>query len=90
MWIDMSRKYLNLFSNQQTEEERQCGYFQQDGATSHTANNSMRVLQEVFNDRIIITGLWPLRPPILAFVIFICGATLKGKCTGTTLALLKQ
>jgi hypothetical protein len=23
-------------------------------------------------------------------VIFICGATLKGKCTGTTLALLKQ
>jgi hypothetical protein len=41
----------------------QYGYFQQDSATVHAAQNSMSALQEVFDDRIISTGLWPPGSP---------------------------
>jgi hypothetical protein len=47
------------------DEERQYDHFQQDSTTEHTANNSMRVLQEVSNDRIISTELWPKTSPVL-------------------------
>jgi hypothetical protein len=33
--------------------------------TVHTARNSMSALHEVFDDRIIRTGLWPVRSPDL-------------------------
>lgn len=42
------------------------GYFQQDGATAHTARVSMALLADVFGDRIISQGLWPPRSPDLS------------------------
>jgi hypothetical protein len=52
---------LGPFLKQLTNEERQCGHLQQDGATTHTANNSMKTLLEVFDERIVSTGFWPPR-----------------------------
>jgi hypothetical protein len=40
------------------DKGKQYGDFQQDGATAHTAKNSVRVLKEVLMT-IISTGLWP-------------------------------
>jgi hypothetical protein len=74
---------------QLNDDKRQYGYFQQDSATAHTANNSMRALQEVFNDRIISTGLWPPRSSDLSVCDFYLWGILKGKVTGITLILMK-
>jgi hypothetical protein len=46
------------------EEERFC-WLQQDGATSHTANSTMEMLKQFFDDRIISKNLWPPRSPDL-------------------------
>jgi hypothetical protein len=35
----------------------------QDGATAHTADYSINVLNEVFEDRLISRRLWPARSP---------------------------
>ncbi|XP_031327482.1 uncharacterized protein LOC116158782 [Photinus pyralis] len=47
------------------DDELQHGFFQQDGATAHTANETLRYLQEFYGDRIISTGLWPPSSPDL-------------------------
>ncbi|PSN49466.1 hypothetical protein C0J52_22885 [Blattella germanica] len=44
------------------EDEIQCCFFQQDNATPHTSNKSLKVfkvLNELFGERIISKGLWP-------------------------------
>jgi hypothetical protein len=64
---------------QLTDDESQYGYFQQDNATAHTAPNSMSALQEVFDDRIVSTGLWPPRSPDLGVCDFYLWGDLKGK-----------
>ena len=56
---------LQPFFQHLTAYEKQNGWFQQDGATAHTARASMQALQEVFDDRIISRGLWPPRSPDL-------------------------
>jgi hypothetical protein len=58
--------------------QRWYGCFQQDGATAHTANNSMRVLWEVFGDRIIRAGFWPLSLDLSICDLYLWG-NLKGK-----------
>jgi hypothetical protein len=40
-------------------------WFQQDGATAHTGNNSMKLLNEIFGERVISRNLWPPRSPDL-------------------------
>jgi hypothetical protein len=50
------------------EDEITCSWFQQDGATAHTANNSMKLLNEIFGEHVISRNLWPpylpdLTPP---------------------------
>ena len=50
------------------------GWFQQDGATAHTARVSMAAVGEVFGDRVISCGLWPPRSPDLTPPDFFCGA----------------
>jgi hypothetical protein len=40
-------------------------YFQQDGATAHTAHMFMALLDDVFANRIISTTIWPPRSPEL-------------------------
>ena len=39
-------------------EELRNGYFQQDGATCHTSNESMTEIKSFFDDRIISKALW--------------------------------
>jgi len=48
---------FNTFVNQLDDEELSIGYFQQDGATSHTSHTSMAEIQSFFGDRIISKGL---------------------------------
>jgi hypothetical protein len=46
--------------------EEECFFWlQQDGATSHTANSTMEMLKQFFDDRIISKNLWPPRSPDL-------------------------
>jgi hypothetical protein len=40
-------------------------WFQQDGATALTANNYMKLLNEIFGERVISRKLWSLRSPDL-------------------------
>jgi hypothetical protein len=44
---------LHEFINQLDDEELHEGYFQQDGATAHTAFDTIQVLQEFFDNRLI-------------------------------------
>jgi len=56
---------FNTFANQLDDEELSIGYFQQDGATSHTSHASMAEIQSFFGDRVISKGLGPPRSPDL-------------------------
>jgi len=57
---------INTFVNQLDDEELTIGYFQQDGATSHTSHASMSEIQSFFGDRVISKGLRPPRSSDLA------------------------
>jgi hypothetical protein len=46
-------------------KEDEITWFQQDDATAHTANNSMKLLNEIFGERVISRKLWPPRTPDL-------------------------
>jgi hypothetical protein len=37
--------------------------FQHDGAAAHTANNSMKLMNEIFGERVISRNVWPPRSP---------------------------
>ena len=54
------------FIAQLNEDEIVKAYFQQDGATAHTAHMSMALLDDVFEDRIIYENICPPRPPDLS------------------------
>jgi hypothetical protein len=47
------------------EDEITYSWFQQDGANAHTANNSMKLLNEIFGERVISRNLWLPRSPDL-------------------------
>jgi hypothetical protein len=74
-----SERYMNnileLFFQILTEEEKQHAYFQQDNTTAHTSQHSMGALHEIFGERIISQGLWPLHSPDLS----VCDFYLWGK-----------
>ncbi|GFW20432.1 uncharacterized protein TNCV_4546991 [Trichonephila clavipes] len=44
--------------------------FQQDGIICHTSRDSMEILTEFFDDRVISKGLWPTRLPGLSIQDF--------------------
>jgi hypothetical protein len=46
-------------------DEQDC-WFQQDGATAHTANSTMQMLSEFFGGCIISLNLWSSRSPDLS------------------------
>jgi hypothetical protein len=45
------------------EDEITYSWFEHDGATAHTANSSMKLLNEIFEGRVISRNLRPLRSP---------------------------
>ncbi|CAH1107732.1 unnamed protein product [Psylliodes chrysocephalus] len=62
------QRYRNIFLEfveQLQDDELQLGYFQQDGATAHTARATIDLIEEYFDDQIISKGLWPPRSPDL-------------------------
>ena len=69
----------NEFVGQLDNDEPRNGYFQQDGATCHTSNESMTEIESFFDDRIISRALWPLRSPDLRPPDFFLWDALKGK-----------
>ena len=70
---------FNTFVNQLDGEELSIGYFQQDGATSHTSHSSMAEIQSSFGDRVISKGVWPPRPPALTPPAYLLYEYLKGR-----------
>ena len=75
-------RYLHIFTefvNQLDDIELRNGYFQQDGATCHTSNDSMTHIRSFFGDRLISKGLWPPRSPDLTPPDFFLWGLLKGK-----------
>ena len=56
---------INESVNQLTDDELTTGYYQQDGATCHTSNASMREIESILKDRINSKNLWPPRSPDL-------------------------
>jgi len=54
------------------------GYFQQDGATSHTSHTSMAKIQSFFSNGVISKGLWPPCSPDLTLPDYFLWGYLKG------------
>jgi len=75
-------RYLEIFNefvDQLDDDELRNGYFQQDGATRHTSNESMTEIESFFDDRIISKALWPPRSPDLSPPDFFPVGCLKRK-----------
>jgi len=70
---------FNEFVDQLDDDKLRNGYFQQDGATCHTWNESMAEIESFFDDRIISKDLWPPRSPDLSPPDFFLWGALKGK-----------
>ena len=69
----------NEFVDQLDDDELRNGYFQQDGATRHTSNDSMTEIESFFDDRIISKTLWQPRSPHLSLPDFFPVGRLKRK-----------
>ena len=81
------------FFEQLTDNECRSEYFQQDSATTHTADQSLDFIAEIFENRIISRGLWPAPSPDLTAWDFYLWGNLKNKVYKTnphTLYKLKQ
>ena len=76
-WL-LSKWFMNLFG-EDDEDELRNSYFQQDGATCHTSNESMAKIESFFDDWIISKALWPPRYPDLSLPNFFLWGALKGK-----------
>ena len=81
---------FNEFVNQLTDDEITTGYYQQDGATCHTSDASMREIGSFFQDRIISKTLWPPRSPDLTSADSFLWGLLKGKVYKNTPRTIKQ
>jgi hypothetical protein len=73
---------FNRFVSQLDDEELQHGFFQQEGATCYTCNDSIAEIESMFEDRIIAKGLWPPRSPDLTTPDFFLCDILKGRVYG--------
>ena len=75
----MGCRSILLEINQLYVEELSIGYFQQDGATSHTSHVSMAEIQPFSGDPVISRGLWPTRLPDLTPPDYFLWGYLKGR-----------
>ena len=91
---DTKLVYLQIFNefvNQLTDDELTTGYYQQDGATCHTSNASMRETGSFLKDRIISKKIfWPPRSPDLTPADFFLWSLLKGKVYKNTPRTIEQ
>ncbi|KAJ4446929.1 hypothetical protein ANN_13630 [Periplaneta americana] len=78
-----SLTFVFEFVEQLDDVELSQGYFQQDGATCHTLNESMELIASFFDDRIISRNLWPPRSPDLTTPDFFLWGYLKDRVYAT-------
>jgi hypothetical protein len=87
-------RYVEILHNFLEPELRRRGidlrttWFQQDGATAHTAGASMNVVREMFPQHIILRYghvQWPARSPDLSQCDYFVWGTLKVKCIALSL-----
>jgi hypothetical protein len=86
-----AKKYQEIimqFISLLNEEERFC-WLQHDGATLHTANSTMEMLKQFFDNRIISKNLWPPQSPDLTPPDYFLWVILSKLCTQIILKLLK-
>ena len=76
--IVILKTFFVPFSEQVTVLENQKTWFQQDGATAHTARAMMTAVGKVFRKRVISRDLWPPRSPNLTPPDFYLWKKLKG------------
>jgi len=81
---------LQQIWDQLDDDELQNGYFQQDGATCHTSNESKTELESFFDDQIILKALWPPRSPDLSPPDFFLWGALKGKAYVNKLRTIQE
>jgi len=83
-----SERYVAMLSNFCEPELRRCGidlssvWFQQDGATAHTARASMIFLREMYPQHVISCGgdvPWPARSPDLSACDYFLWGCLKSR-----------
>jgi len=72
-------KFSITLVNHLDDEEISVGYFQQDGATSHTSHVSMAEIQSLSGDRVSPKGLRPRRSPDLTPPEYFLWRYLKGR-----------
>jgi hypothetical protein len=60
------------------EDEIARGYFQQSGATTHTARVSLTLLRDMFADRVLSKSIWPPRSPDLTPADYYLWSPMKG------------
>lgn len=84
------RQILDTFLNQLDDIELTTGYFQQDGASAHTARETLAYLEEFFGERLISRGLYPPRSPDLTSCDSFLFAHLKNKIYRNRLHTLEE
>jgi hypothetical protein len=72
VYADIVQQFVALLN----EYEQYCWY-QQDGATCHTSNETTNLLKQFFDDHIISKNLWPPRSPDLTSPDFFLWGYLK-------------
>ena len=72
-----------LFVEQLDDVQLSQGYFQDDGATCHTSNESMDLIASFFDDRIISMNLWLPQSPDLTTPDFLLWGHLKDRVYAT-------
>ena len=72
------KNVLEPFVAQLSEREIEHAWFQQDGATAHTAVKSLEFLDGIFANRVISRGIWPARSPDLTPLDYYLWGELKG------------
>ena len=89
-----SRTYVNdtltPFFRELTNRERNFAFFQQDSATAHTVDISMREIEYVFHDGIITRYLWSARCPDMTPYDFYLWGRLKNAVYKTNPRTLEE
>lgn len=81
---------LEPFLEQLHDDELQVGYFQQDGATAHTARATIQFLEQFYGNRLISAGLWPARSPDLTPLDYFLFGHLKNTIFKTAIHTIEE
>ena len=82
---------IKNYANQLTDDELTIGYYQQDGATCHTSNASMREIESFFfKTELSQKNVWPPRSPDLTPADFFLWGLLEGKVYKNTPRTIEQ